>query len=168
MNYIALNIAFSEDEQAEILTAELADYPFESFETEDGMLKAYIPQERLADCKAGVDALLARYGQPVALYAAGGQELARGRAFLQPILERGEEGLQRLPTPLGKQRRDRFLCLADPALPMEEAGEGHIASMGTEYVFRALQPVYVGERRSHWWGVLQVRDREEESGGQRP
>ena len=51
---------------------------------------------------------------------------------------------------------------------MEEAGEGHIASMGTEYVFRALQPVYVGERRSHWWGVLQVRDREEESGGQRP
>ena len=62
MNYIALNIAFSEDEQAEILTAELADYPFESFETEDGTLKAYIPQERLADCKAGVDALLARYG----------------------------------------------------------------------------------------------------------
>ena len=52
MNYIALNIAFSEDEQAEILTAELADYPFESFETEDGTLKAYIPQERLADCKA--------------------------------------------------------------------------------------------------------------------
>ena len=27
MNYIALNIAFSEDEQAEILTAELADEP---------------------------------------------------------------------------------------------------------------------------------------------
>ena len=62
MNYISLNIAFSDAMQAEILTAELADYPFESFETEDGMLKAYIPQERLADCKAGVDALLARYG----------------------------------------------------------------------------------------------------------
>ena len=62
MNYIALNIAFSEDEQAEILTAELADYPFESFETEDGTLKAYIPQERLADCKGEVDALLAHYG----------------------------------------------------------------------------------------------------------
>lgn len=62
MNYIALNIAFSEDEQAEILTAELADYPFESFETEAGMLKAYIPHDRLADCKAVVDALLARYG----------------------------------------------------------------------------------------------------------
>ena len=62
MNYISLNIAFSDDLQAEILTAELADYPFESFETEDGTLKAYIPQERLADCKGEVDALLARYG----------------------------------------------------------------------------------------------------------
>lgn len=62
MNYIALNIAFLEDEQAEILTAELADYPFESFETEGGTLKAYIPQERLADCKTEVDALLARCG----------------------------------------------------------------------------------------------------------
>ena len=41
MNYISLNIAFSDAMQAEILTAELADYPFESFE---------------------VDALLARYG----------------------------------------------------------------------------------------------------------
>ena len=62
MNYIALNIAFSDDMQAEILTAELADYPFESFETEGRTLKAYIPQERLADCKTEVDALLARYG----------------------------------------------------------------------------------------------------------
>ena len=29
MNYISLNIAFSDAMQAEILTAELADYPFE-------------------------------------------------------------------------------------------------------------------------------------------
>lgn len=61
MNYVALNIALPEGELAEILTAELADYPFESFEMEDGVLKAYIPQERLADCKPQVDALLARY-----------------------------------------------------------------------------------------------------------
>ena len=51
MNYISLNIAFSDDLQAEILTAELADYPFESFEADAGTLKAYIPQEQLADCK---------------------------------------------------------------------------------------------------------------------
>ena len=40
MDYTVLHIAVSDDEQAEILTAELADFPFESFETEDGLLKA--------------------------------------------------------------------------------------------------------------------------------
>lgn len=62
MDFVALNIAVSDDVQAEILTAELADFPFESFETESGLLKAYIPRERLADCKTDVDALLSRYG----------------------------------------------------------------------------------------------------------
>lgn len=62
MNYIALNIDSVEEELSEILTAELADYPFESFETGDGTLSAYIPQERLDGCRAEVDALLARYG----------------------------------------------------------------------------------------------------------
>ena len=62
MDYIELTLDAADAEQAEILTAELADFPFESFEQEGARLKAYIPQERLADCKAGVDALLARYG----------------------------------------------------------------------------------------------------------
>jgi len=62
MDFVALNIPVADDAQAEILTAELAEWPFESFETEAGVLKAYIPQERLADCKPEVDALLARYG----------------------------------------------------------------------------------------------------------
>ena len=50
MDFVALNIPVTDDVQAEILTAELAEFPFESFETEGGTLKAYIPQERLADC----------------------------------------------------------------------------------------------------------------------
>lgn len=62
MEYVSLQIPVTEAEQGEILTAELADYPFESFETEGGLLKAYIPQERLADCKSEVDSLLERYG----------------------------------------------------------------------------------------------------------
>lgn len=62
MDYAALIIACADEERAGILTAELADYPFESFETEGGVLKAYIPQERLSGCRGEVDALLARYG----------------------------------------------------------------------------------------------------------
>ena len=62
MDYIVLNVAVADAAHSEILMAELADYPFESFESEPGQLKAYIPHDRLADCKAEVDALLARYG----------------------------------------------------------------------------------------------------------
>lgn len=62
MDFVALNVSGLSEGLAEILVAELADFPFESFETESDTLKAYIPQERLADCKPEVDALLARYG----------------------------------------------------------------------------------------------------------
>lgn len=58
MDYVELNIPITNAEQGEILTAYLADYPFESFATEKEHLKAYIPQERLADCKEEIDALL--------------------------------------------------------------------------------------------------------------
>lgn len=62
MDYIVLNVSVPDDTLSEILTAELSDYPFESFETDGGLLKAYIPHDRLADCKPDVDALLSRYG----------------------------------------------------------------------------------------------------------
>lgn len=62
MNYVELNVAVSGAIQAEILTAHLADYPFESFFAEGDTLKAYIPQAALADCKSTVDAMLNSYG----------------------------------------------------------------------------------------------------------
>ncbi len=67
-NYAELTLDTADAEQAEILTAELADFPFESFEQEGARLKAYIPQPLLADCKNEVDALLARYGIRRAIY----------------------------------------------------------------------------------------------------
>lgn len=57
MDYVSLDIACSE-EQAEILTAFLADYPFESFDTEEGTLRAFMPADRLPECRAELDALL--------------------------------------------------------------------------------------------------------------
>lgn len=58
MDYVELTIPVTDAEQGEILTAYLADYPFESFAQEKAQLKAYIPQEALADCKEEIDALL--------------------------------------------------------------------------------------------------------------
>ncbi|MBR1993935.1 MAG: 50S ribosomal protein L11 methyltransferase [Alistipes sp.] len=68
MDYIELTIPVASAEQAEILTAYLADYPFDSFTSEKDRLKAYIPQEQLADCKEQVDALLAEQGISGARY----------------------------------------------------------------------------------------------------
>ena len=62
MNYIELNISVPSAEIAEILTAELSELPFDSFTTEKGLLKAYIPQDALVDSKSDADALLAQYG----------------------------------------------------------------------------------------------------------
>lgn len=67
MDYVELNLPV-EGEMAEILTAELADYPFESFKQEGPTLKAYIPQEKLYDCKDSIDELLASYNVAGARY----------------------------------------------------------------------------------------------------
>ena len=68
MDYIELNIPITDAEQAEILTAELSDLPFESFVAERAVLKAYIPQTALIDCKEEADGVLAAYGVEGARY----------------------------------------------------------------------------------------------------
>lgn len=62
MDYVKLTIPVADEPQAEILTALLADYPFEGFETGTDTLDAYIPAAQLAACRAEIDALLARQG----------------------------------------------------------------------------------------------------------
>lgn len=62
MNYVELNISVPSAEIAEILTAELSELPFDSFVTEKGALKAYIPQDALVDCKEEADSILSQYG----------------------------------------------------------------------------------------------------------
>ena len=68
MDYIELNIAVESAEQAEILTAELSELPFDSFVTDKGVLKAYIPQNALVDCKEEADEILSGYGITDARY----------------------------------------------------------------------------------------------------
>ena len=61
MNYTELNISIKDDEQAEIFTALLADYPFDSFMQEEDHLAAYIINEEYALCRDSVVQLLAEY-----------------------------------------------------------------------------------------------------------
>jgi ribosomal protein L11 methyltransferase len=68
MNYTELNIPVEDPLASEMLVAELAELPFESFQEEEGLLKAYIPASKLPDCKERVDALLASRGVTGARY----------------------------------------------------------------------------------------------------
>lgn len=72
MNYVELNIPLHATENVEekndILVALLSDYPFESFMTENGVLKAYIPQDKLVDCMGEVDSVLHDVGVLDATY----------------------------------------------------------------------------------------------------
>ena len=62
MYYIELSIPLTApepDEQADILTAWLSEFPFDTFLTEDGCLKAYAPEEDYLSVSEAVEAVLA-------------------------------------------------------------------------------------------------------------
>ena len=59
--YTKLSIHATE-EQGEILSAYLADFPFESFDYADEMLNAYIQQTELGECQAEIEELLHNEG----------------------------------------------------------------------------------------------------------
>ena len=63
MQYVELSLPVGGSEQAEILTAQLSDWSFESFSEEEGLLKAYIPAVAYADEKEEIAAFLRETGQ---------------------------------------------------------------------------------------------------------
>lgn len=99
-------------------------------------------------------ALLARYGQSVALHR--GEETVRTQAFLQPGTER--DRAQEAPSPLGLRREDRFLYLGKPEEPLTPGC--WVEWNGTGYEVQTAHPIQAGGRTSHVWAVLRPRDRE--------
>jgi ribosomal protein L11 methyltransferase len=60
-NYTKLSIHATE-EQGDILTAYLAEFPFDSFDYADMMLNAYIPQSEFEECRDEVEEMLHNEG----------------------------------------------------------------------------------------------------------
>lgn len=102
--------------------------------------------------------ILEKYGQTVTVYPADGGAGTQYRAFLQPLLERSEDFYQRLPTPLGLARQDRWLCLGGPEMALDQLGQGYLAWGELTFTVRSAQPVYLGEELVYWWGLLALRD----------
>lgn len=100
-------------------------------------------------------AIAARYGRPVILFRQG-EEVGQGQAVLRPVLDRQE---QWLPSPLGRQRQELVLCLAQADLPFCP-GEEEQTVQAEEAVYEvvSVRPVEAGAERIYWHGVLRRRE----------
>lgn len=110
-----------------------------------------------------LERLLEKYGQRVDIHYGGETVGMETRAFVQPVQERGEGRVDRLPTPLGLVRKERLTYLGAAAVGPEDMRGGYVEYRGRRYDARGAQPVYVGEKLSHWWAMLIPRDGEDES-----
>ena len=55
-NYTKLSI-YATEEQGDILTAYLSDFPFDSFDYAEGLLNAYISEPDFVECRDEIEAL---------------------------------------------------------------------------------------------------------------
>lgn len=97
--------------------------------------------------------ILEEYGQSVTVCSGGGTQQPT-RAFLQPVEEKQGD----LPTILGAVKRDRYLYLGDPAVPLD--GAEFVLWLGRKFRVVTGQPIYVGDRANHWWAILAELDGE--------
>lgn len=101
--------------------------------------------------------LARKYGREIILSENGVETI--GMAFVQPMRDK-EEKL--VPTPLGRRERGRMLCLCEPGLAPEKAGEeARILCGGKRYRIVTAQPECFGEETLFCWAILLPDDEEE-------
>lgn len=96
--------------------------------------------------------VIGAYGQTMVCYDKNGEKQGEGKAIVQPMTE---ADWQYTAGALGSYRTDRFLCLAEPALPLGCLGCGGYGVWGGEgYEILTVRPVWVGGKTTHYWIVL--------------
>lgn len=96
------------------------------------------------------------YGVPVTLLPNGEEgDCLTTFAFFQPILDKN---LQFAPSPLGWERRERWLYLGPPSVRMELPPAGFVRTLGREFDVFAARKVCIGRGENHWWAILTPRE----------
>lgn len=92
------------------------------------------------------------YGRPMECYDAAGTARGGAMAIVQPMTE---ADWQYTAGALGSYRADRFLCLAEPNLPVSALGAGGFVRWnGENYAVMTVRPVWVGGVTTHLWMAL--------------
>lgn len=103
--------------------------------------------------------IIRTYGQSMTCRDGDGTELGEVMAIVQPMTQ---ADWQYTAGALGSYRTDRFLCLAEPSLPLGRLGpEGRVCRDGEEYEVLTVRPIWVAGKTTHYWMALR---RAEESG----
>jgi len=100
--------------------------------------------------------LARKYGREVILSEDGVDTI--GMAFVQPMRDKDEK---LLPTPLGRREQGRMLCISEPGLALEKAGEeAKLLCGGKTYRVVTAQPEYFGADKLFCWAILIPDDEE--------
>lgn len=98
------------------------------------------------------DWVIQTYGQEMRCYDGAGTEKGSAMAIVQPMTE---AQWQYTAGALGSYRTDRFLCLAQPQLPLDGLGSGGWVRWNQEdYEVMTVRPVMVAGQTTHLWMAL--------------
>ncbi len=92
------------------------------------------------------------YGMEMACYDGTGTKKGQAMAIVQPMTE---AEWQYTAGALGSYCTDRFLCLAEPSLPLDGLGnQGWVTWNGERYEVMTVRPVLVAGQTTHLWMAL--------------
>ena len=102
--------------------------------------------------------VISAYGQKMTCLDQNGGQTGDGMAIVQPMTE---ADWQYTAGALGSYRKDRFLCLAEPGLPLGSLGNGGcVVWGGCRYEVMSVRPVWVGGVTTHLWMALRPVEEE--------
>ena len=104
---------------------------------------------------SGWEKILARYGAPVTIHAYGEEEGKATLALIQPIRDKQR---QRVASPLGWYKRERYLYLGSPNVSPEVGEGGFLRCRGQEFEVYSARRVDLGKQSCHWWAILLPRE----------
>ncbi len=106
-------------------------------------------------------ALARKYGQPVTVALTDG-DTAKGYGFIQPFMTENKDYLWQRASELGTYDGVRFRFYGEAGLASAQEDFTWLSAMGQRYNVQEIQPIYLGENIVYWWGVLTVKDEEDD------
>lgn len=100
--------------------------------------------------------LIHRFGQTVTIWQADGTTM-EVKAFVQPVLRRGQETPQHTPTPLGDACFRKYRCLTDRAM----AAGDRMQQGSRSFWVSAAEPVFWRDKFLYGWALLETVDEED-------